>query len=227
MRQFRREPLALVDGLLSDALKERYGPIAARVLRHDASVREAHLVDADEVTRTYSVTFLSRPMPAALRPLNDKIRAGRLMGETFRDQGFAIRKNIFDVFVVESPPWLRKAFRTKERYAWARLFEFNVRKGAAAPLHYATLCEVFTPDFKPPLVTPTDVSWLNPSTPALVACGVSREEAWRHINRLGEGRDVSGRFVEARIATLPLAFGLRKKVAEILKGGGAIKAPLK
>jgi hypothetical protein len=216
MRQLRREPLSLVDGLLSDALKERYGTITARVLRHDAREREAHLIDSQGVTRTYSVTFLSNPMPAPLRPLNDKIRAGRLMGETFRDLGFAIRKNVFDIFVVESPPWLRKAFRTRERYAWARLFEFHARKGSSPPLVYATLCEIFTPDFKPPLVTPTDVSWLNPCTPALLACGVSREEAWRQINRLEDGRDVNGRFIEGRIATLPLAFELRSKVAKRL-----------
>ena len=216
MRQFRREPLALIDGLLSDALKERYGPISARVLRHDASEREAHLVDSEGVTRTYSLTFLSRPMPAPLRPVNEKIRGGRLMGETFRDLGFAIRKNVFDIFIVESPAWLRKAFRTKERYAWARIFEFNVRKGASPPLLYATLCEIFTPDFKPPLVTPTDVSWLNPCTRALLACGVSREQAWREINRLEEGTDVNGRFVEGRIATLPYAFDLRDRVTRRL-----------
>ena len=213
MKFSRREPLALVDGLLSDALKERYGPISARVLHHDASEREAHLVDGKGVTRTYSVTFFARPMPAALREVNDRIRAGRLMGETFRDRGFAIRKNVFDIFVVEIPAWLRKAFRTKHRYAWARLFEFHARKGSGPPYHYATLCEIFTPDFKPPLVTPTDVSWLNPCTPALLACGVSKEEAWRHINRLEEGRDVNGRFVQGRIATLPVAFDLRRKVA--------------
>lgn len=216
MPQLRREPLSTVDGLLSDALKERYGPIAARVLRHDAREREAHLVDLDGVTRTYSVTFLSKPMPPPLREVNEKIRAGGLMGETFRDQGFAIRKNIFDIFIVESPAWLRKAFRRKERYAWARLFEFHARKGSAPPRQYAVLCEIFTPDFKPPLVTPTDVSWLNPCTPALRACGVSIEEAWNQINRLEDGSDVYGRFIEARIASLPRVFELRKKVAERL-----------
>jgi hypothetical protein len=96
------------------------------------------------------------------------------------------------------------------------MFEFHARKGSAAPHLYATLCEVFTPDFKPPVVTPTDVSWLGPRYSALLACGLSKEEAWRGISRLEDGRDVNGRFIEARIATLPVAFELRKKVAERL-----------
>jgi hypothetical protein len=217
MRHLRDGPLSLVDGLLSDALGERYGPITARVVRHDAREREAHLVDATGTTRTYSLTFLSRPMPGPLRPVNEEIRSGRLIGEAFRDRGFAIRKNVVDVFVVESPAWLRTAFRVKERYAWARVFEFHARKGPAAPHLYGTLCEIFTPDFKPPIVTPTDVSWLGPCLPGLRACGFTREDAWRRIGRLEDGRDVGGRFFRARLRTLPRVFDLRKRVLELLE----------
>jgi hypothetical protein len=216
MKFYRREPLALVDGLLSDALGERYGPISARVLKHDSREREAHLVDAKGVTRTFSVTFFSRPMPTPLKAVNAEIGAGRLIGETFRNHGFTIRKNVFDIFVVESPAWLRRSFRTTQRYAWARMFEFHARKGSAPPHLYATLCEIFTPDFKPPVVTPTDVSWLGPRFSALLGCGLSKEEAWRGISRLEDGRDVNGRFIEARIASLPQAFDFRRRVAELL-----------
>jgi len=216
MRRKRDEPLSLVDGLLSDALGERYGPISARVVRHDAAEREAHLVDSAGVTRTYSFTFLSRPMPPAFRAVNAAIRSGRLIGEAFRDAGYAIRKNIVDVFVVESPRWLRHAFRVKQRYAWARVFEFHARKAAAPPQAYGTLCEIFTPDFKPPIVTPTDVSWLGPCTPGLLHCGVSKEEAWRGIGRFEDGRDVGTPLFQARLATLPLVFELRRRVAALL-----------
>jgi len=216
MRFHRRESLSLVDGLLSDALGERYGPITARVLKHDARERQAHLIDSKGVTRTFSVTFFSQPMPAPLRAVNAEIRAGCLIGETFRNHGFTIRKNVFDIFVVELPAWLRRAFGSKERYAWTRTFEFHARKGTSPPHLYATLCEIFTPDFKPPLVTPTDASWMGPSFPALLACGLNREQAWRGISRLEDGRDVNGRFIEARVATLPLAFALRRRVAEVL-----------
>src|SRR5574341_2380353 len=143
MRHHRNGPLSWIDGLLTDALGERYGRIFARVIRHDAGEREAHLVDSTGVTRTYSYTFLSRPMPVPLRAVNDEIRAGRLIGEAFRDRGFSIRKNVVDVFVVETPGWLRTAFRVRERYAWARIFEFHARKGDAPPSLYGTLCEIF------------------------------------------------------------------------------------
>lgn len=217
MKLYRDELLAPVDGLLSDALGERYGPISARVLLHDARERRAHLVDAKGATRTFSVTYLSRPMPPALRPVNAEIRAGRLIGEAFRDRGFAIRKNVIDVFVVECPPWLRAAFRARERYAWARTFEFHARNRSSGPLLYATLCEIFTPDFKPPVVTPTDVSWLGPSSAALRGVGLSKEAAWNQIRRFEDGRNVEGRFVDARVATLPLVFDIRRRVTSFLE----------
>ena len=141
MRFFRRETLALVDGLLSDALGERYGPITARVLKHDDREREAHLVDLKGVTRTYSITFLSRPMPAGLRELNREIRAGALMGETFRKRGFTIRKIVFDIFVVESPAWLRNNTRIS-RFTRVKVAS-NVMAAAFAAEPPFTSCWIF------------------------------------------------------------------------------------
>jgi hypothetical protein len=120
--------------------------------------------------------------------------------------------------VVEVPPWLRKAFRHPSPYAWARTFEFHARNRTSGPLLYATLCEIFTPDFKPPVVTPTDVSWLGPSSAALRSVGLSREEAWGQIRRFEDGRNVNGQFVEARVATLPLVFDIRRRVTAFLSG---------
>jgi hypothetical protein len=224
----RREPLNVIDGLLTDALGERYGRIAARVVSHGAAERQAHLVDARGVTRTWSVTFLARPMPPALRGVNADIRAGALVGEAFRNRGFTIRKNVIDVFVVEVPGWLREAFQDSSRYAWARIFEFHARKGKARPLIYGTLCEVFTPDFKPPIVTPADVSWLGPATPEFQALGLSAEKAWERIGKLDEGRDVGSRVFRARVATLPRVHALRGRVTEILaapaRGGSGRRA---
>ncbi len=216
MRLFRTQPPSTIDGLLSDALRERYGPISARVLRHDAREREAHLVDRRGVTRIFSVTFLSRPLPPSIRAVNARIRDGGLIGDSFRDAGFAIKKNLLDVTLLPIPAWLRSDFGVKERHAWSRIFEFHVRKGTSAPRHYATLCEIFTPDFKPPIVTPEDVARVGASLRELVLRGLSEDAAWNRVGRYDGPRDIQGRFAEARIATLRTVFRIRDRVAEIL-----------
>lgn len=54
--------------LHTDVLEERYGPIIANVLRHDdikniergkERIREARLIDKENVLRTYALTFLT------------------------------------------------------------------------------------------------------------------------------------------------------------------------
>jgi hypothetical protein len=220
MKPAREDLLALIDGLLSDALGERYGPVWAKVLRHDDREREALLVDSRGVTRTFSLTALSRPMPGPLGEVNRAIRSGQLIGEAFRNRGFAIRKNVLDVFVVEIPPWLRSSFKVKGRYAWSRIFEFHARKETSPPYLYGTLCEVFTPDFRSPLVKPGDLARVGAATRELLARGLSRENTWLQIGRFNGWSAVRDRFAEARIATLPRLFAFRRRVEEVLASRG-------
>jgi hypothetical protein len=63
-----KEHFPIVNRLHTDVLQDKYGTIIADVLRHDnvmetkkgtERIREARLVDKDNVLRTYALTFLT------------------------------------------------------------------------------------------------------------------------------------------------------------------------
>ena len=181
------EHFNLADRLHSDVLSEKYGRITPRVLRHDERVREAHLVDGKGVSRTYALTFFPREgHKGVLARVNARIRRGGLIGEEFKNEGYAVRKNVVHVFTLELPPWLRKAFRTRAKQAKARISEFFAKKEGGVPAIYGTVVEVYHPGFRKALVNNIDLKQINPVFSAFEKNGIPKEEIWR---RLGEGND--------------------------------------
>lgn len=203
--------------LHTDVLSDAYGPIHAEVIRHDETIREAHLVDAQGITRTYALTFFSfdRANPE-LVAIDDEIKGGGLIGGTFRKYGYEIRKNVIDVSPLPIPLWLQERFHTNEAFAKARLSEFYARKEGGEPVIYGTVVEIYTPDFRPAVVNETDLEQIQPSTAMFVAAGVGKQEVW---DRLGEGKqwsDLGERYSAAKERSLPNVFAFRERIADYL-----------
>jgi hypothetical protein len=211
------EHFPLIDRLHTDVLEEKYGAIHAKVLKHDDLVRESHLVDAKDISRTYALTFFPESKAnAEIKRIDSEIRAGGLIGVTFRTFGYSIRKNVVDVFVLELPEWLKNDFKTNENYAKARMSEFYAKKEGVSPAIYGDVLEVYTPDFRPPIVNQFDNSQINPSTEELIKVGFSIDNIW---TRLGDNNwtDVQVKYDKARVDSLQRVFEWRKKIDAYLK----------
>lgn len=214
----KMEHFPLVDRLHTDILEEKYGSMNAEVLRHDDSVRESHLIDAKGISRTYALTFFPKDRKnEEIKTIDYEIRAGGLIGETFRKHGYAIRKNVVDVFVLELPEWLKTNFQTQEDYAKARMSEFYAKKRDASPIIYGDVLEVYTPDFRSPIVNQFDNNQINPSTDELTKVGFSRDEAWMRLGNNNDWSDVRERYTKARVNSLKKVFDWRKRIDEYLK----------
>lgn len=203
----------LTEKLHTDVLEEKYGTIHAVVVKHDDSAREALLVDKKGVARTYAVTFFSPPWTdKAMKTLDAKIRAGEPIGKAFRSSGYIIRKNVLDVFVLPLPLWLRKEFKTTSRFGKARLSEFYAKKHGSRPVIYGLVTEVYTPDFRKPVVNEMDKVQIGAVTSCLLAEGFSMSEIYRRIGDENNYEDAAVRYEQAKKKSRAVITRLRKKI---------------
>ncbi len=187
--------------LHTDILELKYGPIQARVLRHDDvaekkrlkedAIREAELVDSEGITRTYALSFLKYDTNnSELVAIDVKIREGGLIGKTFREQGYEVKKNVIDVFLIDLPEWLKSDFQTDHQQAKARITEFYAKKENQTPVIYAYVLEIYSPDFKNPDdgINSTDKTQINPTTQSLEEVGISGDYIWKELDE-SENKD--------------------------------------
>lgn len=202
--------------LHTDVLEDRYGKITARVLKHDDEIREAHLVDPEGISRTYAITFLTFDKEnTELVLINEEIKEGGLIGETFRKHGYEIRKNVIDVYPIELPDWLKEDFHSDEDYAKARLSEFYARK-EGDPVIYGTVVEIYHPDFRGPVVNEADINQVQPSTEMFEKAGVGKMEVWDRLGETKNWDDLGERYRRARQLSLSLVFKTRQKLDDYL-----------
>ena len=217
--------------LHTDILEQKYGPIHAVVLRHDdvqkakkgaERIREAKLVDNEEITRTYALTFLTYDKGnAELADIDDEIRQGGLIGQTFRQHGYAVKKNVVDVFILPIPSWMQNDFKVDSQEAKARLTEFYAKKEGATPVVYGTVLEVYSPDFKNPKngINDIDRAQINPLTGALQGVGVPADEIWDRLDRADETDewdDLKDRYERAQSISQPIVDSLHEKISKYL-----------
>jgi hypothetical protein len=213
--------------LHTDILEAKYGPIHSEIIRHDNireavegsdCIREARLVDENNILRTYALTFLTYdPTNEDLASVDDEIRAGGLIGKTFREHGYIIKKNVIDVFMMQIPEWMVKDFQTDELTAKARLTEFYAKKDDQTPVIYGKVLEVYSPDFKDPKdgINDTDRAQVNPVTDTLKNEGVSVDELWNRLDRASETNewdDIKTNYEAAQKSSQPIVDDLHKKV---------------
>lgn len=232
MRKKEQEHFPIKDRLHTDNLEAKYGPIHADVLRHDnvrevkrgaERIREVRLADELDILRTYALTFLSYDRGnKELADIDDEIRQGGLIGKTFRDHGYAVKKNVIDVFIMPIPSWMQDDFKESAEEAKARLTEFYAKKDESTPVIYGTVLEIYSPDFKDPTdgINDIDVNQVNPLTSALQSVGVPADEIWERLDRAAEANeweDLKDRYEQAQRLSQPVVQALHDKIEKYLK----------
>lgn len=226
------EHFPVKEKLHTDILEQKYGPIHAVVLRHDnvremkkgaERIREARLVDEKDILRTYALTFLTYDKDnKELADIDDEIRQGGLIGKTFREHGYTVKKNVIDVFIMPIPSWMQNDFKADAEEAKARLTEFYAKKENATPVIYGTVLEIYSPDFKDPRdgINDVDITQVNPLTGALQGVGVPTDEIWGRLDRAAETNewdDLKDRYEQAQNLSQPVVQSLHEKISKHLK----------
>jgi len=207
----------LTEKLHTDVLEEKYGPIHAIVKKHTDKLRESLLVDDHGIARTYAATVFSTKFKGDIKDVNEAIKQGKPIGQAFREKGFIIRKNVLDVFIVELPYWLQKEFATHEKYAKARLSEFYAKEGKLKPIIYGVVTEVYSPDFRKPVINDVDSSQISATTKSLEKNGFSKENIWQRIGNENNYDDELDAFFKAKNESKKEIEQLRAKVIKELE----------
>lgn len=205
--------------LHTDQLQEAYGPVSVRLLRHDNEVREAHLVDRQGISRTFAVTFLAPQFPKELARIDAEIRDGAPIGKTFLSYGYEVRKNVLKALVVDLPAWLRTEFAHPSRSTKVFLSEFLARADARPPELYGTVVEVYSPDFRSPVITETDRLQESPTFTSLMAAGVSPEEIWQRLGDDPACNRADPRYLAAGRNCRQDIISMTKRLAALLEKG--------
>ncbi len=165
--------------LHTDVLESTYGVIHSEILRHDDFMREVFLSDKKNVARTYALTIFEYDKNnTEIKAIDEKIKNGGLIGKTFRDYGFEVRKNVTGVFTIKNPHWLKTAFTDQSEESKARLSEFYAKKETGEPIIYGTVLEVYSPDFRPAEINKIDTDQVHPTTAVLEQAGYTKFEIY-------------------------------------------------
>lgn len=220
--------------LHTDILEQKYGSIHAIVLRHDdirevkdddgiERIREAKLVDEKNILRTYGLTFLTYDKNnQELVGIDSEIRQGGLIGKTFRQHGYSIKKNVIDVFMTPIPTWMKDDFKVDEEEAKARLTEFYAKKENTTPVIYGTVLEIYSPDFKNPKdgINDIDITQINPVTNTLKEVGISTNEIWELLDNTAatdKYGDLKDRYEQAQILSQTIVQSLHEKILKYIQ----------
>lgn len=212
------EHFQLIERLHTDVLEDKYGPISANILRHNSKIREAHLIDSKGISRTFALTFFPKKTAnKEIEKINEEIKNGEAIGKAFRKHKYSIRKNVLDVYIIELPNWLKRAFKTNSDFAKARISEFYAKKRTSEPVIYGNVVEIYSPDFRPPIINNVDLSQLSASTEAFKKVKLSMNEIWKRIGRDNEYQDIHAKYEKAKKLSLPLVFQLKRQIKSHLE----------
>ncbi len=169
-------------------LTKKYGKISSEVLLHDNFMTEMFLYDCMNITRSYILMFFKPDKNnRELSEIDKKIKNGALMGDTFRQYGYQVRKNTIGLYLLDNPKWLQEKFQHSSSTSKARLSEFYAKKAYSEPVIYGTVLEVYSPDFRAPEIIERDLEQVHPTTPVLEQAGFTRSEIYYALG--DEGRD--------------------------------------
>ena len=207
----------LTENLHTDILEEKYGEIHTNILKHTSKIREALLIDSKKITRTYALTFLNKWKNKEITKINKNLKNKKAIGKEFRKKGYLIRKNVLNVFIIKIPKWLKKEFQTEENYAKARLSEFYAKKRGNQPIIYGIVTEVYTPDFRKPIINKIDKLQIGATTESLLQEGFSKEEIYRRIGDDNNYEDVQKKYNKAKEKSKLFIKKLLKKIKKEIK----------
>lgn len=204
--------------LHTDMLESKYGPIHSEILKHNELLREAHLKDKKNISRTYALTFFSFDKNNnEIKEIDNQIKDGGMIGATFRKYGYTVRKNVIDVFIFNIPNWLKHDFQVKDNVAKTRLSEFYAKKDNGAPFIYGTVFEVYSPDFREPSINEIDIAQINPVTKKFENESVSIEKIWTKLGQaaeINEWSDIQEKFNKAMVESKPFIKKFHKRIRD-------------
>lgn len=207
----------LTEKLHTDILEEKYGEIHVKVLKHNSKIRESLLIDSKNISRTYALTFFENWNSKEVEMIDKEIKKGEAIGKAFRKKGFTIRKNVLDVFTIKLPSWLKKEFDTNSENAKARLAEFYAKKEGQTPIIYGLVTEIYSPDFRKPIINEVDKLQIGAVTECLTKEGFSKEEIYRRIGDDNNYDDSQEKYNQAKEKSKAIISKLRKKIEEEIK----------
>lgn len=211
------EGFNLTKKLHTDVLEERYGPIHGEVLKHDNQIREVHMLDKDNISRTYALTFLTfDPSNSEIVKIDQEIKNNGLIGKVFREHGYEVRKNVINVFITDLNEELKAKMKTKNIKAKVRLSEFYAKKEGQDPIIYGVVSEIYSPDFRPAEINENDISQDNPITSAMEYAGISKAEIWDRLGNNNDFSDISDKYQKAKELGYKEEEELKNKIEQYL-----------
>lgn len=218
------EHFPVTNKLNTDVLQAKYGKITADVLRHDnvkeierwqERIREARLIDKDNILRVYALTFLTFDKNnQEIATIDEEIRLWWLIWVTFREHWYIVKKNVLDVFMMDIPDWIENDFMTTWGKAKARISEFYAKSESTHPLIYGIVLEVYSPDFRY-RINKTDKDQINPSTWTLQDSGIPVDEIRERLDRATDKHrwdDWADRYKQAKKLSKKVVKSLHKKI---------------
>lgn len=211
------EQFNLTKKLHTDVLEEKYGPIHSEVLLHNNEVREVHMLDENNISRTYAVTFFTFDRNnEEIFKIDNEIKNGGLIGKTFREHGYEVRKNVVSVFITSLSDSLKQKMKTVEKEAKVRLSEFYAKKEGEAPFVYGVVSEIYSPDFRPAIINVNDILQDNPLTESMEEVGITKDEIWERLGKDNNFSDLKEKFDKAKILAVEKEGLLKDKVETYL-----------
>ena len=211
------EQFNLTKKLHTDVLEEKYGPIHSEVLLHNNEVREVHMLDENNISRTYAVTFFTFDRNNKdIFEIDNEIKNGGLIGKIFREHGYEVRKNVVSVFITELSDSLKQKMKTTNKEAKVRLSEFYAKKEGEAPFIYGVVSEIYSPDFRPALINKNDILQDNPLTESMEEVGITKDEIWERLGKDNNFSDLKEKFDKAKTLAVEKEDLLKDKVETYL-----------
>jgi hypothetical protein len=205
-------------GLHTDKLEEKYGPIHGEVLKHNDEIREAYMLDEDNICRTYALTFLTFDRSnQKIMKIDQELKNQGLIGKVFRKYGYEVRKNVIEIFIGDLNEKVQKKMQTEETKAKVRFSEFYAKKEGEDPIIYGVVSEVYPPDFIPAIITEEDKSQDNPITEAMEKAGITKKEIWDRIGNNNDFSDIREKYEQAKILAVEKEKELKDKAVEYFK----------
>lgn len=169
--------------LHTEILEEEFGKIDVQVLSDDNNIREVLLTDELSIARTYALTIKSKEWQQneEICFVNTAIQRGEAIGRAFKSKGYAVHKNVLDVYITILPEWLQIAFATESKKAKTRIMEFLVQKGDKI-YNYGIVTEIYSPFFRKPVVNAIDEIQINIPSRSLLKFRFGEKETWTSLH---------------------------------------------
>ena len=147
--------------------------------RQDIDSRKAFVKGKNGRIRSFTTTSLDNEWVGdkEMLSIDRSIRNGESLHEVFVRNGYSVRKNIIDMYVISLSPALIQKFGTNQIFARAQNVEYIVRKGETIYC-YGISKQILSPEIWPPDITGDEKYPINYSFHTLLGSGMSREEIW-------------------------------------------------